>query len=74
MAKPLVNRREVRIIIKRGTRIDLKAVIDAYIPSENRFHEMGMLSGPKQDDIDRDVRKMKQQFERAGHWVNVLER
>lgn len=65
---------EARIILTRGTRLDLKATIVVYDVNANRVKDLGITCGPSQRDIDDVVLTIKGQLERAGNRATVLER
>ena len=69
MAKPLA-----RIIVTRGQRDDCKAVLDVYEPARNRLQKLRIPAGPKESDIAFEVRRLRQQLERAGNDVECIER
>lgn len=65
---------EARIVIRRGLRSDAKAIIDVFDVAANKLNQLNIPAGPMQDDIDREVRKLKVSLEKAGHQVSVIER
>jgi len=67
------DRPEARIILTRGTRLDLKAVVEVYDVNARKVVPFGTC-GPMQQDIDNTIVKMKNQLERAGNFVSVIER
>jgi hypothetical protein len=64
---------EVRIIIRRGKRLDLKAELSLYDPGDERERRWNFLVGPRQEDVDREVYRLKDQMERAGNHCTVVE-
>jgi len=66
---------EARIIVTRGNRADLKAEIVVYDPKTGRtLTPQPIAAGPAASEIDKAIMVLKGQLERAGNWVNVLER
>lgn len=64
-----MTKTEARIVISRGQRDDLKAVINVYEPATGKLTKLNMTSGPGEQRIEADVRKLAKQLERAGNFV-----
>jgi hypothetical protein len=62
---------EVRIIVRRGQRLDLKVELSWYEPATRKETRTGMFVMPR--DVDREVYKLKESFERGGCRVTVKE-
>jgi hypothetical protein len=62
---------EARIILTY--RNDGVTEVSTYDPHSGRHHRTG-LTAKTQSEIDKTVRQLKEQFERAGNRVTVVER
>ena len=59
-----------RIVLRR--RPDRKVEVSIYSLDQRREHRFGMLVGPDQISIDREVKQVKDKLEREGHEVQVV--
>lgn len=68
------KQREARIIVTYGTRYDLKAKIDVYDLNTEKLQQTDLTAGPAERDIETVVRQLKNDLERGGCRVHVIER
>ena len=71
---PADNRPETRIVIRRGIRSDLRAVIDLYDPYADKVTRLDLTAGPREEEIGSEVKKLRDKLERAGNRVSYVER
>ena len=64
---------KARIVVTSGKHADLRPEIGVYEPASGKMTTFGQ-AGPSKALIEERVTKMKQQLERAGNEVEVIER
>ena len=69
-----MDKLEARIIITHGHRSDCKSTIDVYDVKNNKFQKMGIVAGPLDRDIRREVNTLRNALERAGNHVTIVVR
>lgn len=70
----MADKTEVRIVLFKGGRLDLKTEIGMYEPATGKVHRWGCTAGPRQEDVDREVWKLKNLLESQGNYVTVVTR
>lgn len=60
-------------VVIQPRRADLRVEIDVFDVNANRLQRLGVVAGPSQNDIDQNVRQVKNQLERSGCVVSVKE-
>ncbi len=65
---------EARIVITRGRRIDCQAEIGVFDVLNNKFVKIGITAGPREEEITRVVKKIRDDLERAGNVVTYCDR
>ena len=64
---------KARIIIKSGHRIDLKTEVDVVDLRTGKVENLHMPVGAKNCDIDKNIRKLREQLERSGAQVDFCD-
>ncbi len=69
----MADKRTARIIVTSGKHANLQPEVGVYEPGTGKYTQLGQtgLGKPMQEER---VRKMKEQLERAGNTVEVIER
>ena len=67
----MASRPRVTIVLKPAKDYKLKVLL--FDPHSGRVCPTGLLVGPRQRDIDFEVKKLKEQLEKSGSEVSVKE-
>ena len=69
----MADKREARIIIRRGHRADCLVDIDVYDPLTGKLTRFNDPAGPSQSSVDAAIIRLKNKLERAGNFVTFKE-
>lgn len=69
----MADKRKARIVVTGGKHANLMPEVGVYEPASGKLTTFGQ-AGPSKAMVEERVRKMKEQLERAGNEVEVIER